>query len=147
MRERVRGRRGLVYLYVGLLTGVAAVLVVWPLPSLLTRHPRVVDAAGAAHRHHQHTRTGLVAMLAAGGAAVGLAYTARTYRLSRGRPTHRSLHQGRRTARLRQDRGAARRPPSTPLKFVIKLAGTRILSRTVVGRLDKLVGPRGWAPR
>src|SRR5664280_1239399 len=66
-------------------------------------------------------------MLAAVGAAVGLAYTARTYRLSRGRPTHRSLHQGRRTARLRQDRGAARRPPSTPLKFVIKLAGTRIL--------------------
>src|SRR5664280_1318409 len=81
VRERVRGRRGLVYLYAGLLAGVAAVLVVWPLPSLLTRHPRV-DAA-ARHTAITNTRTGLVATLAVLGAGVGLAYTARTYRLSR----------------------------------------------------------------
>src|SRR5664280_1758209 len=78
-RDRVRDRRGLVYLYAGLL---AAVLVVWSLPSLLTRHPRVVDAA-ARHTAITNTRTGLVATLAALGAGVGLAYTARTYRLSR----------------------------------------------------------------
>jgi len=82
VRERVQGRRGLVYLYAGLLAGVGAVLVVWPLPSLLTRHPRVVDAA-ARHTAITNTRTGLVATLAALGAGVGLAYTARTYRLSR----------------------------------------------------------------
>jgi len=79
VRERVRGRRGLIYLYAGLL---AAVLVVWSLPSLLTRHPRVVDAA-ARHTAITNTRTGLVATLAVLGASVGLAYTARTYRLSR----------------------------------------------------------------
>src|SRR5664280_2167429 len=82
VRERVRGRRGMVYLYAGLLAAAAAVLVVWPLPSLLTRHPRVVDAA-ARHTAITNTRTGLVATLAALGAGVGLAYTARTYRLSR----------------------------------------------------------------
>jgi len=81
VRGRVRDRRGLVYLYAGLLAGVAAVLVVWPLPSLLTRHPRV-DAA-ARHTAITNTRTGLVATLAVLGAGVGLAYTARTYRLSR----------------------------------------------------------------
>src|SRR5664280_880926 len=81
VQERVRGRRDLVYLYAGLFAGVAAVLVVWPLPSLLTRHPRV-DAA-ARHTAITNTRTGLVAPLAVLGAGVGLAYTARTYRLSR----------------------------------------------------------------
>jgi len=79
VRDRVRDHRGLVYLYAGLL---AAVLVVWSLPSLLTRHPRVADAA-ARHTAITNTRTGLVATLAALGAGVGLAYTARTYRLSR----------------------------------------------------------------
>src|SRR5664280_3275908 len=62
VRGRVRDRRGLVYLYAGLLAGVGAVLVVWPLPSLLTRHPRVVDAA-ARHTAITNTRTGLVATL------------------------------------------------------------------------------------
>jgi len=81
VRERVRGRRDLVYLYAGLLAAAAAVLVVWPLPSLLTRHPRV-DAA-TRHTAITNTRTGLVATLAVLGAGVGLAYTARTYRLSR----------------------------------------------------------------
>jgi hypothetical protein len=76
VRERVRGRRDLVYAYAGLLAGVAAVLVVWPLPSLLTRHPRVVDAA-ARHTAITNTRTGLVATLAVLGAGVGLALDAR----------------------------------------------------------------------
>src|SRR5664280_1195154 len=78
VRDRVRDHRGLVYLYAGLL---AAVLVVWSLPSLLTRHPRV-DAA-ARHTAITATRTGLAGILAVMGAGVGLAYTARTYRLSR----------------------------------------------------------------
>src|SRR5664280_1939441 len=81
VRERVRDRRGLVYVYAGLLAGVAAILVVWSLPSLLTRYPRV-DAA-ARHTAITATRTGLAAILAVLGAGVGLAYTARTYRLSR----------------------------------------------------------------
>src|SRR5664280_809230 len=63
VRERVRDRRDLVYVYAGLFAGVAAVLVVWPLPSLLTRHPRVADAA-ARHTAITNTRTGLVATLA-----------------------------------------------------------------------------------
>ncbi|HEX2810453.1 MAG TPA: hypothetical protein VHN80_30175 [Kineosporiaceae bacterium] len=69
---RVQDRRDLVYLYAGLF---AAVLVVWPLPSLLTRHPRV-DAA-ARHTAITNTRTGLVATLAVLGAGVGLALDAR----------------------------------------------------------------------
>src|SRR5664280_2240816 len=73
VRERVRDRRDLVYVYVGLLAGIAAVLVVWPLPSLLTRHPRVVDAA-ARHTAITNIRTGLIAILAVLGAGVGLAY-------------------------------------------------------------------------
>src|SRR5664279_1158352 len=78
VRERVRGRRDLVYVYAGLL---AAVLVVWSLPSLLTRYPRV--GAAARHTAITATRTGLAGILAVMGAGVGLAYTARTYRLSR----------------------------------------------------------------
>jgi len=78
VRGRVRGRRSLAYLYAGLFV---AVLVVWSLPSLLTRYPRV-DAA-ARHTAITATRTGLVGILAVMGAGVGLAYTARTYRLSR----------------------------------------------------------------
>jgi hypothetical protein len=78
VRGRVQDRRDLVYLYAGLL---AAVLVVWSLPSLLTRYPRV-DAA-ARHTAITATRTGLAGILAVMGAGVGLAYTARTYRLSR----------------------------------------------------------------
>jgi hypothetical protein len=77
-RRRLHARRSLAYLYAGLF---AAVLVVWLLPSLLTRYPRV-DAA-ARHTAITATRTGLVATLAVLGAGVGLAYTARTYRLSR----------------------------------------------------------------
>jgi uncharacterized protein YjbI with pentapeptide repeats len=78
MRERMHARRSLAYLYAGLF---AAVLVVWSLPSLLTRYPRV-DAA-ARHTAIAATRTGLAGILAVMGAGVGLAYTARTYRLSR----------------------------------------------------------------
>src|SRR5664280_806782 len=78
MRERVHTRRSLVYLSAGLFV---AVLVVWSLPSLLTRYPRV-DAA-ARHTAITATRTGLAGILAVMGAGVGLAYTARTYRLSR----------------------------------------------------------------
>src|SRR5450759_4625746 len=58
VRDRVRDHRGLVYLYAGL------------------------DAA-ARHTAITNTRTGLLATLAVLGAGVGLAYTARTYRLSR----------------------------------------------------------------
>ena len=78
VRGRVQDRRDVAYLYAGLF---AAVLVVWSLPSLLTRYPRV-DAA-ARHTAITATRTGLAGILAVMGAGVGLAYTARTYRLSR----------------------------------------------------------------
>src|SRR4029453_4968151 len=59
-----------------------AVATVWLLPIVLTRHPAISDPADR-HKAITDTRTGLVAMLAAIGAAGGLAFTARTYRLSR----------------------------------------------------------------
>ena len=57
-----------------------AVVIIWMLPSFLTRYPSV----GGSERHKAitDTRTGLVAAVVAAGAAGGLAYTARTYRLS-----------------------------------------------------------------
>ena len=60
----------------------AAVFIVWGLPAVLTRHP---DLASASDRHKaiSRTRTGLIALVVAAGAAGGLAYTARTHRLSR----------------------------------------------------------------
>jgi hypothetical protein len=60
----------------------AAVIVglVWVLPSVLTEHPSIADAVDR-HKAMSDTRTGLVAILAAIGAAGGLAFTARTYRL------------------------------------------------------------------
>jgi hypothetical protein len=84
VRERVHARRSLAYLYAGLFV---AVLVVWSLPSLLTRYPRV-DAA-ARHTAISATRTGLAGILAVMGAGVGLAYTARTYRSRRSGDRHR----------------------------------------------------------
>jgi Pentapeptide repeats (8 copies) len=64
------------------LTVVAVALVVWLLPSVLTRRPMIVDAA-ARQTAIANARTGLAVTLAALGAAGGLAYTARTYRLTR----------------------------------------------------------------
>src|SRR3954447_15127780 len=69
------------------LAGVAAaalvvVVVIWVLPSVLTEHPHIPKSADR-HKAITDTRTGLVAMLAAIGAAGGLIFTARTYRLSR----------------------------------------------------------------
>lgn len=59
---------------------VVVVLVVWVLPSLLTRRP---DVRGAErHKAMSDVRTSLMAMLGALGAAGGLAYTAKTFRLS-----------------------------------------------------------------
>lgn len=57
------------------------VLIVWLLPSLLTRYPQV----GGADRHAAiaDTRTGLIALVVAIGAIGSLAYTARTYRITR----------------------------------------------------------------
>jgi uncharacterized protein YjbI with pentapeptide repeats len=81
VRKRWRDRRPLLFAYLGLVVGAALVLTIWVLPVVLTREP----ALSATERHKAITdaRTGLVAMLAATGAAGGLAYTARTYRLSR----------------------------------------------------------------
>jgi pentapeptide repeat protein len=69
-------------IFLGVVAVVALVGVVWVLPSVLTQHPRLHDPAEQ-HKAITDTRTGLVATLAAIGAAGGLAYTARTYRLSR----------------------------------------------------------------
>jgi hypothetical protein len=82
VRERWRGRRPLLLAYLGLAVVAAAVLVVWVLPSVLTEHPHIPKSAER-HTAIANTRTSLVAMLAAIGAAGGLAYTARTYRLGR----------------------------------------------------------------
>ena len=82
MRQRLRQRRPLISIYLGVVAVTALVLVIWVLPSLLTEHPHIPKPADR-HKAIADTRTGLVAMLAAIGAAGGLAYTARTYRLSR----------------------------------------------------------------
>jgi hypothetical protein len=82
VRQRWRGRRPVLLAYLGLAAVPAIVLVVWVLPSVLTEHPRIPKSAER-HAAIASTRTSLVAMLAAIGAAGGLAYTARTYRLSR----------------------------------------------------------------
>jgi len=62
------------------LAAVVVALIVWVLPSLLTREP---DVRGAEqHKAIADVRTGLIAMLVALGAVGGLSYTARTYRLA-----------------------------------------------------------------
>ena len=58
------------------------VFIVWGLPAILTRHPHIPNASDQ-HKAISDTRTGLIAAVVAAGAAGGLAYTARTYRLSR----------------------------------------------------------------
>jgi len=82
VRQRLEQRRLPVLIYLGVVAVVALVVVVWVLPSVLTRHPQLDDPAER-HKAITDTRTGLIAMLAAIGAAGGLAFTARTYRLSR----------------------------------------------------------------
>jgi hypothetical protein len=82
VRERRRQRRTLLLGYLVFTAAAAVVVVVWLLPSVLTRHPPIADAAER-HKAITDTRTSLAAVLAAAGAAGGLAYTARTYRLSR----------------------------------------------------------------
>ena len=59
-----------------------ATLIVWGLPAILTQHPHLTMAPDR-YKAITDTRTGLVAAVVAAGAAGGLAYTARTYRLSR----------------------------------------------------------------
>jgi hypothetical protein len=82
LRQNLRQHHALVVAVAGLTALTAAVLVIWVLPAVLTRHPHIADAADR-QKAITDTRTGLVAGLAALGAAGGLAYTARTYRLSR----------------------------------------------------------------
>ncbi|MBN1092811.1 pentapeptide repeat-containing protein [Blastococcus sp. TML/M2B] len=82
IRQRLQQRRPLLLTYLGLVVMVAVVAVIWVLPAVLTRHPHLNEPAER-HQAIADTRTGLVAMLVALGAAGGLAYTARTYRLSR----------------------------------------------------------------
>jgi hypothetical protein len=86
IRQRLQQRRRLVLTYLGLIVVAAIVaalvLVIWVLPSVLTEHPHIASSPDR-HKAITDTRTGLVATLAAIGAAGGLAYTARTYRLSR----------------------------------------------------------------
>ena len=55
-------------------------VVLWMLPSWLTQHPHVEGAEQ--HTAITATRLGIIAYLVAAGAAVTLAYTARTYRLT-----------------------------------------------------------------
>jgi len=108
VRKRLKDGRLLAQFYAGLATAGLVVLVVWVLPPYLTRHPAVRTPADR-YKAITDTRTGLIAALAALGAAGGLAFTARTYRLSRVRTRHRPLQQGHRAVRQRQDRDPARR--------------------------------------
>lgn len=57
------------------------VLVIWVLPSLLTKHPHI-DKAADRQTAITNTRGNLALLLAGLGAVSGLAFTARTYRLS-----------------------------------------------------------------
>lgn len=59
-----------------------ALFFIWMLPILLTEHPRSTSGDTRLTAIN-NARTGVVAFAAAGGAAVGLIYTARTYRLTR----------------------------------------------------------------
>jgi len=67
-------------------TGMAivamGVVVIWWLPTLLTRHPEVPDPAER-HKAAADVRTGLVAFLALVGAGIGVVYTSWTFRLTR----------------------------------------------------------------
>jgi hypothetical protein len=105
IHDRLNRRRPLLLAYVATAALAAVVLLVWGLPSVLTRHPHITSAADR-HTAITDTRTSLVAVLAAIGAAGGLAYTARTYRLSReGQITDR---YSRAAEQLTSDRLAAR---------------------------------------
>jgi uncharacterized protein YjbI with pentapeptide repeats len=80
--QRFQRRRPLALTYLGLAGVAVIVLVIWVVPTVLTEAPHI-DSPSDRHKAINDTRTGLVAILAAIGAAGGLAYTARTYRLSR----------------------------------------------------------------
>jgi uncharacterized protein YjbI with pentapeptide repeats len=82
IRDRWERRRRLRLAYLAMGAVATIVLVVWVLPSVLTEHPHIPKSSDR-HTAIANTRTSLVAMLAAIGVAGGLAYTARTYRLSR----------------------------------------------------------------
>src|SRR3954466_4228924 len=58
------------------------VVVIWVLPSVLTEHPHIPKSADR-HKAITDTRTGLIALIVAIGAAGGLIFTVRTYLLSR----------------------------------------------------------------
>jgi len=82
LHDRLVARRPLLYAYaIVALLGVI-VFVIWVLPITLTRYPTVGDAADR-HMAIAATRTSVVAALAVTGAAGGLVYTARTYRVTR----------------------------------------------------------------
>ncbi|MGR7025547.1 pentapeptide repeat-containing protein [Geodermatophilus sp. URMC 62] len=91
VRKRLQQRRPLLLTYTGLLVVAALVLVVWVLPPLLTEHPHIPKSADR-HQAITNTRTGLALTLTALGAAGGLAFTARTYRL--GQETYRLNREG-----------------------------------------------------
>jgi uncharacterized protein YjbI with pentapeptide repeats len=81
-RERRRTRHAYAWLLTLAIVGCVLVFVVWVGPSLLTRQPSIVAAADR-HRAMSDVRTGLTAALVAIGAGASIAYTARTYRLTR----------------------------------------------------------------
>jgi hypothetical protein len=91
VRQRLRQRRPMLRVYTGLVLVAALVLVVWVLPSVLTERPHIPNSADR-HQAITNARTGLALVLTALGAAGGLAFTARTYRL--GQETYRLSRQG-----------------------------------------------------
>jgi hypothetical protein len=82
VHQRLEQRRLLGLLYLGLVAFAVMVIVALVLPAVLTQHPRLEEPAER-YKAITDTRIGLVALLVAIGAFGGLAFTARTYRLSR----------------------------------------------------------------
>jgi hypothetical protein len=74
--------RVLVWACLAIVAAAILMLVVWILPSVLTEDPHISSPAEQ-QKAVTDTRTGLVALLVVIGAVGGLAYTARSYGLSR----------------------------------------------------------------
>jgi hypothetical protein len=69
VRQRLQQRRPLLVMYAALFAVAALVLVLWVLPSLLTKHPHIPKSADR-HQAISNARTGLALMLTALGGEV-----------------------------------------------------------------------------
>jgi hypothetical protein len=105
------------------------VLITWVLPSLLIKHPHI-DKAADRHTAITNTRGNLALLLTGLGAAGGLAFTARTHRLS---------HTGQLTDRYSK---AVEQLGSDQIE--VRLGGIYALERLM--RTARPTSPRSWRP-